>query len=438
MLNQSEFQFRVEQRNYNTILSLLLFAVATMSMVGCGNAIRRGQSPDDSLIKFSGESDDTKFVGQVCGVKGLRPSQIEGIGLVVGLEGTGSEPRPSGQKDFLLRELKTSSSTDNAKSALKSKNTSMVMIRGLIPPAAKKGDLIDLEVIAPPNTDTSSLKYGQLLKTDLRPMNVSSRSVQIGNIMGKARGSVLVDEIFESASDDTHLLKGRILGGGVLKTSRAVTLVVHSETTSVKVTRSIAHAINQRYSSLSSDGRDDAAKPVTDRIIELSIPVEYEHNLGRFIQALQAMAYSETQQERAGRLTDLDRRIADPVTAQRAAIELEAIGADAEPILRQALQHPDFEVRFYVAESLAYMASADGVPHLKLAAESEPAFRWHALTALASIKDNIAKQALISLLDVPSAETRYGAFRALQASNPDEKKIAGAVSYTHLTLPTKA
>ena len=423
MINHSKFQF--PERNHTAIILVLLWTVTTMSMVGCGNAIRRGQSPDDSMIKFTSKTDNTNFVGQVCGVKGLRPAQIEGIGLVVGLEGTGSEPKPSGQKDYLLRELKTNSSTDNAKNALKSKNTSMVMIRGWIPPAAQKGDSIDLEIIAPPNSDTTSLKFGQLLKTDLRPMNASSRSVQVGNIMGKARGTVLVDELFESASDDTHLLKGRILGGGVLKTSRDIKLVVHSESTSVKVTRSIAHAINQRYSSLTQDGRDDAAKPVTDRIIELNIPEEYEHNLGRFIQSLQAMAYGETQQERSDRLTDLDRRIADPATAQRAAIELEAIGTNAEPILRQALQHPDFEVRFYVAESLAYMAIADGVPHLKLAAETEPAFRWHALTALASIKDNIATQALISLLDVPSAETRYGAFRALQASNPDEKKIEG-------------
>lgn len=408
----------------NVVLLTAFAGTIAILFSGCRNVVRRGQSPDESLLKFSNDA-DTNFIGKVCGVRGLRPAQIEGIGLVVGLDSTGSNPKPSGQKDYLLRELKINSTTDNAKSALKSKNTSMVMIRGLIPPGARIGDIIDLEVIAPPNSDTTSLKYGELLKTDMRPMSPVTRSVKLGNVQGKAKGRVLVDGLFESSTDDSHLLRGRILGGGVVKADRDLTLVVHSENTSVKVTRSIAHSINQRYNKISKDGRDDVAKPVTDRIIQLAVPHEYQHNLGRFIQSLQAMAYSETQEERASRLKDLDRRLSDATTAKRAAIELEAIGADSEPILREAIQHPDFEVRFYVAETMAYMGFADGVPHLKQAAESEPAFRWHALTALASIDSNVAVQALKSLLDLPSAETRYGAFRALQACCPDDSRISG-------------
>ncbi len=397
--------------------------VATFS--GCGKAIRRAQSPDSAFTKFDDRKSTSKFIGDVCGVNGLRPSQIEGIGLVVGLEGTGSEPSPSGQKDYLLRELKSSKTTANAKAAIASPNTSMVMLRGLIPAGAKKGDRMDIEIVTLPDTDTTSLKYGELLPTELRPMAFLSRSVKLGNVMGSAKGRVLVDSLFDGGRDEQSQLKGRILGGGIIGEDRDLTLVVNTEETSVKVTRSIAYSINQRYSTYTASGRDNTATPVTDRIIELSVPQAYQYNLGRFIQSLLAMSYGESVDERVSRLDELDRRISDPATSQRAAIELEAIGEEGLPSLERALKHPDFEVRFYVAESLAYMGRTDGIPHLKLAAESEPAFRWHALTALASIDSKSAKTALFDLFDVQSAETRYGAFRALTACCPDDHRITG-------------
>ena len=393
--------------------------------IGCGSAIRRGQSPDDSLLKFNDNRSDTSFIGNFCGIKGVRPAQIEGIGLLVGLEGTGSEPSPSGQKDYLLRELKTNKTTENARAALSSKNTSMVMIRGLIPAGAKRGDRIDLQVTAPPKTDTTSLKYGELLRTDMRPLAALGRGVKLGNVMARAKGIVLVDSLFESSTDEQHNLTGTILGGGVLRNDYPMTLIVNSDETSVKTTRSIAHSINQRYTTSVDGGRENIAKPVTDRIIELRIPEEYEHNLGRFIQSIQAMAFNESDAALAQRMEDLDRRIGDPTSAARAAIELEAIGAQGVPILKNALQHPDFEVRFYIAESLAYMGHGDGISHLQLAAESEPAFRWHALTALASIGNSEAKLALKQMFDRPSAETRYGAFRALNACSPNDRSVQG-------------
>ena len=204
-------------------------------------------------------------------------------------------------------------------------------------------------------------------------------------------------------------------------------MVVNTEETSVKLTRSMAHAINQRYSTYAGNSLEECANPVTDRIVELVVPNEYDYNIGRFIQSLQAMAYDESNSERIARLKDLDRRISEPATARRAAIELEAIGKDGVTILRQALQNPDFEVRFYVSESLAYIGESDGINNLKIAAESEPAFRWHALAALASINNAESKTALKWLLDVESAVTRYGAFKALKACSPDDPKIRGTL-----------
>ena len=50
-------------------------------------------------------------------------------------------------------------------------------------------------------------------------------------------------------------------------------------------------------------------------------------------------------------------------------------------------------------------------------ARDEPAFRVNALAALSAMDDATAHDALRALLEVKSAETRYGAFRSLWAMN---------------------
>ncbi|MEO1865056.1 MAG: hypothetical protein ABGX98_04800, partial [Pseudomonadota bacterium] len=52
-------------------------------------------------------------------------------------------------------------------------------------------------------------------------------------------------------------------------------------------------------------------------------------------------------------------------------------------------------------------------------------FRWNALTALASLNDVSASMALADLLNLQSAETRYGAFRALRAQSPNDSLVDG-------------
>jgi hypothetical protein len=83
------------------------------------------------------------------------------------------------------------------------------------------------------------------------------------------------------------------------------------------------------------------------------------------------------------------------------------------------------EVRFHAAQALAYSGQSDGIDVLKKAVEMEPAFRWHALTALASLDDVSAGVSLASLMNQESAETRYGAFRAMRARSPNDPMVAG-------------
>ena len=59
------------------------------------------------------------------------------------------------------------------------------------------------------------------------------------------------------------------------------------------------------------------------------------------------------------------------------------------------------------------------------AARDEPAFRWHAMTALASFDDVSTGNGLSELMQVESAETRYGAFRAMRARSSNDPLVSG-------------
>lgn len=63
------------------------------------------------------------------------------------------------------------------------------------------------------------------------------------------------------------------------------------------------------------------------------------------------------------------------------------------------------------------------------------------MTALAAMEHAGAQDALVKLLDSPSAETRYGAFRALRASDSSDPLVSGQVlnkSFGYHTIGSKA
>jgi hypothetical protein len=143
------------------------------------------------------------------------------------------------------------------------------------------------------------------------------------------------------------------------------------------------------------------------------------------MRVMRNVAVQETPVQRLARLDLLRDQLMDPVTAETAALRLEAIGDDSVEILKQGARSTDAEVQFYAAEALAYLDVTEAVAPLAKAAVDEPAFRIAALAALGSMEDGAASEALFEMLDVMSAETRYGAFRALTLMEPDDPRIKG-------------
>ena len=426
--NNNQLQLAIFRTTMLHRITICVIAVTCISVVsGCQNLVNRGQSRDGGLLKATETEDtlETKYVARICKMNGLTPQKVEGIALVSNLNGTGSPAKPGELRKRLLRDLETIETPLPAEELLQSKSTEMVLVKGLLPAGVRKGDRFDLEIFPLSGTDATSLEGGYIQKMRLRTTAQLGGTVKEGHLQGLGKGRVLTYSAFETRNDASNRLSGVVLGGGTSKVERDLTLLIRNGSKSIRTSTAISAAINERFTVSTSTGLEGVANSVTDQVIELKIPSHYRHNVGRFAQVVSNMAYDEPAHLKVNRMDTLEASLQNPLTAGLSAIRLEAMGKQALPTLKRALGNSDLQVRFAAAQSLAYQGLNDGIEILANAARSESAFRWQALAALTTLESAAADDALTSLLNEPSAETRYGAFRAIRERNPHSPLVAG-------------
>lgn len=409
------------------VLAIAGCTLALLPSVGCVAPLFRGQSPEpDELTKVPPELEmtNTKLVGDIANAWGMSYQKIESIALATGLDNTGSDPPPSPQRQMLLDEMKTHDVKDPNK-LLASPSTSMVLLRAYLPPGVQKGDRFDVEVRVPSRSETSSLRGGWIMQSRMKTMEVLGGSIRQGHVIGLAEGPVVVDAAFKESDDKVLLTRGRLLGGGVSQISRGIGLVVQAEESSIRTATLISQSINTRFHTFDHGKKVGVANPKRDNFIDLAIPTRYKNNIWRYVRVVRAIALKESPTDRIARIRLLDSKLAEPTTAHEAAIQLEAIGKEAIPVLKHGLESPLAEVRFAAAEALAYLDEAEAGKGLAEAAKNTSAFRWSSLMALASMDQVSAYDALNELLHVPSAETRYGALRSIRQRNPRDPLVRG-------------
>lgn len=411
----------------------------------------RLQSPDKDKADGAVDEFDTEvktpMVGDYTTVAGLNLLTLRGVGLVTGLDGTGGDPPPSVFRTALMEDMRRRG-VRNPNTILRSPDTALVVVRAYLPPLINEGEKFDVDVRLPGGSEATSLKGGWLMKCRLSEQAiVPGRGLLKGNPYAKAQGPILVAAGAEgdSGSRASLLKRGRILGGGVSLESRDMALFLRNDFRSVRNSHRIASRIGQRFHQYDEYGlKEPLAEAVTDRKIELKILRRYKENFPRFLQVVRNIAFRETAVARRVRMKKLRKRLRDPAQAKRAALELEAIGTDAKPILKEALDDPRLEIRFHAATALAYLGDTSGLEVLAEAARREPAFRVFALAAMSTL--DVAESHLLlrrlmggrgeNLLTldedrdeprepITSAETRYGAFRALTTMDPNDPFVRG-------------
>ncbi|WP_437224322.1 flagellar basal body P-ring protein FlgI [Planctomicrobium sp. SH661] len=423
------------------LLCLLMFTVSS----GCSEwhlskpfiskeELQEKERQNNVREAMRGENGHSRMIGDYIKIGDNGYIKVQGVGLVDRLDGTGEDPPASHLRTMLLEDLRQHEVKD-PQTFLSSSNTALVVVTAYIPPICKKGEKIDVEVTVPDGSETVSLAGGWLMPCYLREMALMNGEVHEGKQIAIASGPVLIDALADStsvaidssASAAAAHRRGRIPGAATfLGDSRSLTISIRNEYATVRMSRQIAERIGKRFHDYDEHGiRRPLSEAKTNSRLELIVHERYRNNYPRYLQCIRAMRLTETPVDRHMRMQQLAEEINFGPTAESAALQLEAIGADAIPVLKNALLSPDLEARFHAGCALAYLGNADGVPALKEAAENEPAFRIFALAALSTINDGASSDALRSLANLESVETRYGAFRSFSTMAPSDPFVKG-------------
>ncbi len=103
-------------------------------------------------------------IRDLCDVVGVRPNQLRGYGLVVGLDGSGDSQRASMTPQAVIAMLQRLGVQVDA-SRLRVRNVAAVMVTATLPPFARNGSRIDVTVAS--LGDATSLHGGVLLQAPL-------------------------------------------------------------------------------------------------------------------------------------------------------------------------------------------------------------------------------------------------------------------------------
>lgn len=416
---------RIQRREFLRAATMGLGALGASGLAGCKGFSVRRQSPDEDDKDGSG----ARLVGDLVGPYGLFPVKVESIGLVTGLAGTGSNPPPSGERSMLLDEMQKRG-VNSPNQVLASTSTELVIVRGYMRPGIQKGDHFDVEIRVPSRSEATSLRGGWLMETRLKELAITNgrmgeNRIREGKPLALCQGAILVDPTAEGEAERIKLTRGRVLGGAVCLESRRLGLILKPKNRNVLASSMVGTAVNHRFHTFVAGIQEGVAKPKDDEYVELSVHPRYKDNIERFIKVVLSIPIREEASKKTARLQTLERQLLDPVTSRDSALRLEALGKDGVPILLKGLAASESEVRFHCAEALAYLDVTEAAEPLGIAARDEPAFRAFAMAALSAMDDYAANEALMKLLDVASAETRYGAFRSLWAMNTQDALVRG-------------
>jgi len=431
-----------------------------MAFTGCLDSKQatpqnRGQIGGDDAL----EADAFATVGGKTLPDNMGPVVVSGVGLVYKLPpGSGSFAPPGSWRQMLEASLKTQGFT-HLKELLDdpNKTTSLVLVSAIIPPGARKGEAIDVQISLPEESTTKSLKGGVLLACELRDFDTTGNlrsmvkdgrattpegGLVLGSVWAKAEGPIvagaLVADSTPRPADDAaeanrrcvaepeapSLRAGRIWGGAKVTQPRPYYFMMQPGDQSIRMAATVAERLNSTFHG-NGDPSLRVAEAKTRELVVVTVPYAYRHNHHRFLLVARQVPINPISSDSVYR-RKLEEELHDPATAITAAIKLEALGANARQALRVALNNATSPwVRFAAAESLCYLGHTDGAAELAKLAEDHPALRAQCLKALASSDDAAFTDRLAELMASSDPALRYGAFIALRLANESSSAVSG-------------
>ncbi len=205
--------------------------------------------------------------------RGARDNQLFGIGIVVGLDGTGDSGKIN---STLIANMASHFGISMNAQDIKSRNTALVMVLADIPPFYKEGMRLDVTVAS--IGDAKSLKGGFLVQTPLYGAD--------GKVYAVAQGPITLggEDVKGSANlQKRYQVVGYIPGGAIVEeeipmeladAKDSVTLLLNNP--DITTAARVAKAINDAFGS-------KIAKALDPSSIRIEIPEKFREDLFTFL-----------------------------------------------------------------------------------------------------------------------------------------------------------
>ena len=230
------------------------------------------------------------FIGDICRIKGQEENALHGMGLVVGLKGTGDgDHKPTLRAlghymELLGHRIGTSPQAQPMLDELKNvKNVALVYVTATIPPGgAQQGDSLDCAVSA---VAAKSLDGGRLMLTELYGPVPGEKT-----IYALASGPVSIDDIAKPQTGRVPLgcQVERKIENEFLKDGKLI-LVLNKDHATFQTTHDVEKAINDLPDfTLGGSTGQGVAKAIDQVKIEVAIPPSYADRPALFASLLLA------------------------------------------------------------------------------------------------------------------------------------------------------
>ncbi len=231
-------------------------------------------------------------VKDLAGIEGVRPNQLVGYGIVVGLNGTGdtlnNAPFTKQSVQAMLERL----GINTRGATMRTTNNAAVVVTANLPPFSAQGTRIDVTVSS--LGDAKSLQGGTLLVTSLLGAD--------GEVYALAQGSIAIAG-FQAEGEAAKITRGvptngRIANGAMIereidfKLGQQRGLRLSLRNPDLTTAKRIATAINDFMGA-------DTAEPTDPSTVSLQIPARYQGNMIRLLTDVEQLRVEPDQTARS-------------------------------------------------------------------------------------------------------------------------------------------
>jgi len=284
---------------------------------------------------------------------------------------------------------------------INSSDTAVVLVQGIIPRGALKGQHFDLAVFALPGTQTTSLESGWLYAADLYEAGRLGSPIRA---LAKAEGPIFINKITTS---EPNKRVGYVLAGGRVLDEYKIALMLRQP--DYKIASLIRNRLNEQFG-------DDAARAPAPGLIELKTPPKYKNQKQRFVSIVRATYLTQNEEVTNERIKALIRKLAVSKDKEASEFALEAIGKGSLDKLAILLKSSDEQVRLRAARCMLNLGSDRGLDTLRqIALDENSPYRLEALEAITTAaRRNDAAAISRRLLRDSDFDIRLAAYEALR------------------------